>query len=380
MPLARFLIADDEVVLLTSLCRTLRDKGYEITGCSSGQAALTALQTNRFDLLLTDLMMPGMDGIALLQAAQKLDPDLVTILMTGAGSIASAVNAMKAGALDYITKPFELSVILPVLSRALDVRRLRMENAALARHVAARTTELEAANRALRTSEEQLRTLANWAVQAQEDERAGLALTLHENITQLLCAIQVRTHTLLDHLPPSEAPAKREAIKLRDMLGDAAEEVETISRNLRPGVLALLGLVAVLRDDGAEFARRTGVTFQLDDTPLTGRLPEAAELAIYRICQIALDNVEQHARARHVTLHLHQTGEYIQLTIRDDGVGFEPGTQSDPKEIIGIGLVKMRERAAYAGGTLTVQSARQAGTEISVRIPLSSLAEKPGRP
>ena len=76
-------------------------------------------------------MMPEMDGIALLQAALEIDPNLVGIIMTGEGTIATAVEAMKSGALDYILKPFKLSAILPVLARALAVRRLRLENAAL---------------------------------------------------------------------------------------------------------------------------------------------------------------------------------------------------------------------------------------------------------
>ena len=80
-------------------------------------------------------MMPEMDGIALLRAALRDRPDLVGIVMTGQGTIDTAVEAMKAGALDYILKPFKLSVILPVLARALDVRRLRLENAALERRV-----------------------------------------------------------------------------------------------------------------------------------------------------------------------------------------------------------------------------------------------------
>jgi light-regulated signal transduction histidine kinase (bacteriophytochrome) len=108
------------------------------------------LRRSRCDLVLTDLrLMPGMDGIALLQAAQRIDPDLVGIIMTGAGTIATAVEAMKAGALDYILKPFKLSMIIPVLERALAVRRLRLENAALERQVREHTAELEAANREL---------------------------------------------------------------------------------------------------------------------------------------------------------------------------------------------------------------------------------------
>ncbi|HXA43998.1 MAG TPA: response regulator [Candidatus Angelobacter sp.] len=148
-PAARFLIVDDDEVLMKSLCNTLRNKGYETVGCDSGQAALTALQTTRFDLLLTDLMMPGMDGMALLKIAREADPDLVCVLMTGAGTIASAVEAMKAGALDYILKPFKLGAILPVLSRSLTMGRLRKENMALDRRVREQVIELEAANQEL---------------------------------------------------------------------------------------------------------------------------------------------------------------------------------------------------------------------------------------
>jgi two-component system sensor histidine kinase/response regulator len=94
-------------------------------------------------------MMPEMDGIALLQAAQETDPELVGIIMTGEGTIATAVDAMKAGALDYIFKPLKLSAILPVLSRALAMRSLWLENAELVRRLREHAAELEAANKDL---------------------------------------------------------------------------------------------------------------------------------------------------------------------------------------------------------------------------------------
>ena len=135
-------MVDDEVRQMNALCDTLRDQEYEVTGFASSTAALAALREGRFDLLLTDLMMPEMDGISLLRAAHEVDQDLVGVLMTGHGTIDTAVEAMKAGALDYILKPFKLSVVLPVLARALTVRRLRMENAALEKNVRERTAEL----------------------------------------------------------------------------------------------------------------------------------------------------------------------------------------------------------------------------------------------
>jgi signal transduction histidine kinase len=94
-------------------------------------------------------MMPEMDGITLLQSALGKDPNLVGIIMTGEGTIATAVEAMQSGALDYILKPFKLRTILPVLDRALAVQRLRRENAALERRVRERTAELESANKEL---------------------------------------------------------------------------------------------------------------------------------------------------------------------------------------------------------------------------------------
>ena len=154
-PLARLLIVDDESAQVIALCRTLALEGYATAGAGSGPEALCALRAaaadraGAFDVLITDLMMKDMNGIALLRAAQDIDPDLVGLVMTGDGTIDTAIEAMKSGALDYILKPFTLRTIRPVLLRALAVRRLRLENAQLLRRVANRTTELEAANREL---------------------------------------------------------------------------------------------------------------------------------------------------------------------------------------------------------------------------------------
>ena len=128
VPLAKLLIVDDETAQMTALCKTLQLERYETSGFSSAKDALSALRGQSFDLVLTDMMMPEMDGITLLRTAFEIDPNLVGIVMTGHGTIGTAVEALKAGALDYILKPFKLSAILPVLNRALAVRELRMEN------------------------------------------------------------------------------------------------------------------------------------------------------------------------------------------------------------------------------------------------------------
>lgn len=148
-PRARLLIVDDEAAQMNALRKTLEMEGYETRGFTSAGQALAALTEGPFDLMLTDLMMPEMDGIALLEAARRRDPHLAGVVMTGHGTIDTAVKAMRTGALDYIQKPFSLNVVLPVLARALAMRRLQIENEELLKRVQERTHELEAANKEL---------------------------------------------------------------------------------------------------------------------------------------------------------------------------------------------------------------------------------------
>jgi two-component system NarL family sensor kinase len=226
-----------------------------------------------------------------------------------------------------------------------------------------------------RRNEEMLRALTNRVVRGQETERGRVALELHDHITQLLCAILFRSQALVDELSVEGGPSVKEAMKLRDMLGATAKEVERISRHLRPGVLDELGLVAVLRAAGTDFADRTHVTVKLACVELTARLPADSELTLYRILQEALKNVELHARARNVTVGLTQQGAFVRLAIKDDGIGFDPDRHPARKSgKSGLGLLGMRERATSAAGLFELKSSRGAGTEIAVRVPLPSLS------
>lgn len=220
-------------------------------------------------------------------------------------------------------------------------------------------------------TEELLRALTHRVVQAQEAERGSVALDLHDNVTQMLCAILARSQALANRLTGSDGAPRQDAITLREMLGAAAVEVERISRNLRPSVLEHLGLAAVLRAAGTEFAQRTGVSVKVACVNLAKRLPINTEMALFRIVQQALTNVEQHARARHVTVQLTKPVRGVQLTIQDDGIGFDPEPHANRgKGKGGLGLLSMRERASNMGGDFKVKSIRGTGTKIEVRIPV----------
>src|SRR5258708_1845081 len=122
------LVVDDEVELKNILVEALTSHGYTVSGFTSGQEALEALRGEAFDVLLTDLMMPEMDGITLVRESLKIDPHLVCMTMTGQGTIQTAVESMKGGAFDYVLKPFRLQFVLPALIRGINARRMRLEN------------------------------------------------------------------------------------------------------------------------------------------------------------------------------------------------------------------------------------------------------------
>ncbi|HYV00629.1 MAG TPA: response regulator, partial [Pyrinomonadaceae bacterium] len=134
--IGKILIVDDEVELKNVLVEALTAQGYEAVGFTAAAQALAALQEESFDILLTDLMMTELDGISLLRAGLEIDPNLVCIMMTGHGTIQTAVDAMKIGAFDYVLKPFRLQTMLPVLTRAMITRHLRLENVQLREAVA----------------------------------------------------------------------------------------------------------------------------------------------------------------------------------------------------------------------------------------------------
>jgi DNA-binding NtrC family response regulator len=123
----RILIVDDEANARTALAELLREEGYQVETAADGFKALPKLDEFGPDLVLTDLKMPGMDGIALMEKARESDPERVVVVMTAYGSIDTAVSAMRQGAADYLTKPINVEELVLVLDRALERRRLRAE-------------------------------------------------------------------------------------------------------------------------------------------------------------------------------------------------------------------------------------------------------------
>ncbi len=125
------LLIDDEAIALSNLRHVFEREGYIVTACKSGEAGLAAMQATAFDLVLTDLRMPGIDGMEVLAHIRATTPEVPVIMITGHATLDSAVDAMKAGAYHYIAKPFRLAEAREVVRGALEVRRIRRENSEL---------------------------------------------------------------------------------------------------------------------------------------------------------------------------------------------------------------------------------------------------------
>src|SRR5216684_3717566 len=125
------LLVEDESLLRQAIAEQLADRGYHVEQADSGEAALTHLADFAFDVIVTDLRLPGIDGAAVVDAAVGRYPDIVAIVVTGYGTVKDAVEAIKRGAWDFVSKPFQIDELLHVLDAALEQRRLKSENAYL---------------------------------------------------------------------------------------------------------------------------------------------------------------------------------------------------------------------------------------------------------
>jgi DNA-binding NtrC family response regulator len=135
MAAERILIVDDEEANCEFLQELLTHQGYEVETATDGVTGLARLEQSSFHVILSDLKMPQMSGVELLQRMKERSPSTIGIIFTGYATIETAVEAMKAGAYDYITKPFRVEEILLVLQRALEFQRLNHENVNLRRQL-----------------------------------------------------------------------------------------------------------------------------------------------------------------------------------------------------------------------------------------------------
>src|SRR5882762_1963228 len=216
---------------------------------------------------------------------------------------------------------------------------------------------------------ERMQTLSRRLADAQETERRHVAVELQETVHRNLAAVKLELHSFArgtgTRLQAGEAWIIKESLALLDRTLAACDE---LIAELRPAAFGDSGLMPALRSCAARFERRTGIAAEVVGADAVSELDPAAETALVRIVQEALDNVAAHAQARTVRMLLDVAEGKTMLTLRDDGIGFDAAVDGEKRHAKG-GLLRMRETAEEARGTLRIESRPRYGTVITVQIP-----------
>jgi signal transduction histidine kinase len=224
--------------------------------------------------------------------------------------------------------------------------------------------QLQRSQDSLRASQERYRSLSRRLLEQQEHDRSALARELHDQFGQSLFALSLNLEAIADEVSP---PARARVPESTQIIKKLIEQVRTIAFELRPAILDEFGLVEALRSLVTRHGERADVGATFTTTPTDARAPVEIETACFRIVQEALNNIARHARARHIEVTLTAQDVAIEVTVRDDGIGFNVERLRS-----GLGLVGMSERAELVGGSVDIESAPGAGTTVRARFPLPS--------
>jgi len=223
----------------------------------------------------------------------------------------------------------------------------------------------------VRKSEEDLRTLNVQLINVQEDERKKLAQELHDEVSQTLFAMKMNLDMAKKNLPMNLdglEDIKDRLTDTKELLSQTIDRIRNLTTDLRPSMLDDFGLIAALKGHIDNFIKRTNVKVYLKTKNFKTRLSSEVETTLYRILQEALTNVAKHAKATEVSILVAQDNHRVSLSVKDNGIGFEPEKLTFPKDK--LGLLGIKERVKLLNGEFEIRSKANKGTKLSVKIPL----------
>ena len=250
----------------------------------------------------------------------------------------------------------------------VSLRLLEVEGDTLFQEIIRDITERKRTEEVLKESEKNLRLLSGQLLRAHESERKRLSRELHDELGHSLLALKLQIELVQDQLLPQQDSLKSELKKILGSVNATIEEVRRLYYALSPGDLEDLGLTASLRcllEDFAELQKHIKWTINWDN--LDGLFPLSTQTAIYRVVQEALTNIGKHADPKQVSLKITRDKREVDITIEDDGVGFDQNKVSEKKT---LGLLAMEERVKILGGSFELWSQPNRGTRITFRIPI----------
>jgi len=313
------LIADDEESMRHLLSVFLRDHGYEVRAVANGEEALKELSARDYDLVLSDVRMPRMDGIALLREVQRLHPELTFIVMSAYGTHDTAIEAMKAGAYDYVSKPFKPDEVLLVLKKAEERERLARENRRL-------RTEL--------------------AAEYRFDNLIGASEPMADVLRQVRKVAPIKTTVLLS----GESGTGKELVAraLHELSPRAALPFVAVNCGAIPGELMESELFGHVKGAFTDATRnKKGLAVEADGGTLfldeIGELPHGLQVKLLRFLQEEEVRPVGDTRSERVDVRV------VAATVRDLGAAVQAGHFREDLyyrlDVVGIRLPPLRERA-----------------------------------
>jgi len=206
-------------------------------------------------------------------------------------------------------------------------------------------------------------------IEAQEQERARIARELHDDLSQMMALLQIGLTKLEQDTPSLSSQTRQQLHALGEVSREVSSSLHDLSHQLHPSKLDVLGLTACIGSFCREFSQRHKLEVRFVHHNIPGDIPKDVRLCLFRIVEEALQNVAKHSGVEDAKVELSCHANRIDLCVSDNGAGFTPEPLNRES---GLGLISMRERVRLVGGHLSVESKPSRGTQIQVRIPLSS--------
>jgi signal transduction histidine kinase len=223
-----------------------------------------------------------------------------------------------------------------------------------------------------RRAEEAAHEFSGRLIKAQEEERARLARELHDDVTQRLASLAIDAGREERKL---SSPAAGSAMRsMREGLVRLSEDVHALSYRLHPSILEDLGLVEALKSECERFSRTCPVRLETNAQDVPATVPRDVALCLFRIAQEGLRNIARHAGATRVEVGLRRMDDGLQLTVKDNGAGFDPAQH---RAGVSLGHAGMRQRVFFLGGTIEIDSSPGRGTMIFAWVPLKGEQSEP---
>ena len=228
-------------------------------------------------------------------------------------------------------------------------------------------TERKRAEEDLHSYAERLKTTSRRLVEVQEAERRLLARELHDRVGQNLTALGINLSIVASGLPAGSKPELAGRLEeCSSLVEGTVDAMRNVMAELRPHALDDYGLPAALRSLATGFSRRTGIKVAFKGDATGADLPKPVDLAMFRIAQEALNNVAKHANAQRVEIAIRRANGLATLSVRDNGIGFDPNRIESSNREAGWGLLIMRERAEAVGAQFSLKAGLNTGVQVLV--------------